>query len=399
MDKNKQHNAAREVHHTESSTMHSMHKPNTPEGFFNPADKQTPASKKPWYRNHRNQIIVGISATIIIAASLGGWYVLTHKKKVVAEAPKPTETPRPSESPKPITKAAPLTGLQVDPAQADLPIVGVVVENLYPDARPQSGLSQAGIVYEALAEGGITRYQAFYQELPKDIGPVRSLRTYFAYWGLEYNSPVAHAGGNADALDLAAAQKMKDLNAFYYLDFRRISSRYAPHNLYITGESLGKLAKAQGFDEKPTVEAWPYKDDAKSPTPTASKITVDFSYYDYQASFAYNPDSNDYTRSVRGVPAIDQNTEKAAQPKNVIVMYMPTSYGKTRTDEQTVIMQIIGSGKAVVFRDGVATEGTWKKESAGGRTTFTDTAGAPISLNRGQTWVSVVPVGKLATWE
>ncbi len=353
-------------------------------------EKKKRLSKKTW-------IIIGvISALVLIAAAAGGYiYYRHHKKKAVVVVQKPTEPP------KPVLVAAPLTGVLGSAEAAAKPVVAVIEENLYPDARPQSGLSSAGIVYEALAEGGITRYEAFYQEpLPPDLGPIRSLRTYFAYWGREYNVPVVHAGGNLDALDLIGPLGMKNLDQFSNGSyFRRITTRYAPHNLYIYGQNLEKLMSDKGYATKPDFTPWPHKDDAKATTPNASTINVDYSYFDYQVKFTYNPDTNNYTRYLRNVLDTDANGNTPIKPKNIVVMYMPTSYGKTRIGEDTVIMQVVGSGKGQVFQDGTETDITWSKASNTARTTLTNANGQPVSLDRGQTWVCVVPVGKTVTFQ
>src|SRR5581483_1401572 len=111
----------------------------------------------------------------------------------------------------------------------------VVVEN-HPDARPQSGLSQADVVYEALAEGGITRFLAIFQSQDvKSIGPVRSARTYFNDWAQEWGAVYAHVGGNSDALALikAGIPGVSDADQFFNDPyFTRISSRRPPHNTY-----------------------------------------------------------------------------------------------------------------------------------------------------------------------
>jgi len=362
-------------------------------------DKPSKTKKKFWTK--RRAIIAGVSVVVVLGLSIGGyiWWRNATKKTVVDRPTADSKTA--ATEIKPDTKPSMLTGVEVAPDLAKRPTVATVIENLYPDARPQSGLSTAGVVYEALAEGGITRYLAFYQEkLPTDIGPIRSVRTYFVDWGLEYDAPVVHAGGNIDALDLINPLGMKNLDQFYNGDyFRRINNRYAPHNLYTTGKQLEQLIRDRGYFEIPKFETWARKDETKSSAPNATKINVNFSYADYDAQFEYDPATNSYLRSVRNQPDIDADNDKRVTPKTVIAMYMPTSFGLTRIDEQTVIMQTVGSGRAIIFQDGIATEGTWAKSSHAGRTTFTDGSGKAIELNRGQTWISVVPIGKSVSYQ
>src|SRR5581483_6348891 len=115
----------------------------------------------------------------------------------------------------PTTVASTLTGLPVDPSVNKRQVTAVMIENSL-DARPQSGLDQAGIVFEALAEGGVTRFMALFQDTQPDyIGPVRSARPYYIQWLLGYDAAYAHVGGSPDALNDITAWHVKDLNQFY----------------------------------------------------------------------------------------------------------------------------------------------------------------------------------------
>lgn len=350
---------------------------------------------KHWTKKTKIIVILSIIFAILLGAGVFAYFKYYKAKKRDLSVKTVDQV-----SSKPKTLPSPLTGLEVDEDLAKRPIVSVVVENLYPNARPQSGLSSAGVVYETLAEGGITRYEAvFGDQKPADVGPVRSLRTYFVNWGMEYNAPVVHAGGNADALDLAASLGMKDLNAFTNGDyFRRINTRFSPHNLYISGDNLDQLVKDKGFDTQPDFTPWPRKDDQKADSPNATDINIDFSFKDYDVNYKYNPANNSYLRFLRGKEDIDINTNSQIEIKNLIVIYVPTSFGRTRTNEATVIEQLVGSGNAKIFMDGNVTDAKWSKSSPTSRTIFLDVNGGEIKLNRGISWVAAIPTTKSVTY-
>jgi len=353
-----------------------------------------------WLKRHW-KIVVPITAGVLLAGGAAA-YMLIFAPKPVAVVVTPVKSASPTPVPTPITKLSPLTGLPVDPALADRPITSVIIEN-HPDARPQSGLGQAGVVYEALAEGGITRFQAFFLDTrPTSMGPVRSLRTYFVDWGLEFNAPVAHAGGNADALDLVGPLKMKDINAlsfasdgFYRAKDRNVATE---HTLYTNSDKLDALIARLGFAKPSSFTVSPRKADAPIAAAPHPNIHINFSYNGYQVDYTYDPQTNDYARNLAGVPHIDRNTGTQIHVKNMVVEYMPTSYGYTRTQEQTVIMQTVGQGKALVFRDGDVVVGTWSKASHNARTKLLDATGVEIPLDAGNTWYSVIPTGNVVTY-
>ncbi len=356
-----------------------------------PAPPEPPPEPSKWTRlkgflaTHRTRVI--IAAGLLLIAPVAIWSYMQTTKPIT---PVSKTVKVPKKPPKPTTKASLLTGVEMEPAIADRALRAVIIENS-PEARPQSGLSQAGVVYEALAEGGITRFLTFFVEnQPPSIGPVRSLRPYFSDWSLEYASPIVHAGGSAEALGQVIPLQVKSLNALgggVGSYFTRASDRYAPHNLYITNEALDRLLQANNYTQPAQFTPNARKKDEPPTTPAHAIIGIDYSYSGFQVEYRYNQTCNCYDRFMAGGPHIDRNTGAQIQVKNVVVQYMPTSYDGTGH----AIMGTPGSGKTIVFRDGGAVEGTWTKAAHTERTKLLDPAGKEIPLNRGNTWYAIVP--------
>lgn len=350
---------------------------------------------KAFIRTHRTRLIIAIGIIVLIPAAIWSYFEFTKPVETVSKDVNVEKKP-----PKPQTKASPLTGMDIEPERADKPILGVIIEN-HPDARPQSGLSSAGVVYEALAEGGITRYLAlFLEDKPATIGPVRSVRPYFVDWVLEFNTPIAHVGGNANALDMIATMGVKDINQFYNgSSFIRAGDRAAPHNVYTSGDQMEALMQRLGFSKLTTFKPTPRnaKDTPVQP-PAHSVINIDYSYANFAVQYRYEAECNCYARFMAGQPHIDRNTGQQIKVKNVVVQYMPTSYGRSRAGEQMVIMGTPGSGNSLVFRDGTVVTGTWTKPAHTERTKLIDAAGKEIPLNKGNTWYSIVPTTKTVSY-
>ncbi len=284
-----------------------------------------------------------------------------------------------------------MNGDMLSPQIAGKRPIAVMVEN-YPDARPQSGLADADIVYETLAEGGITRFLAFYQTrgVP-NIGPVRSARTYFADIANEWNAVYAHVGGNSDVLANIRAgdyKNISDADQFFNGDyFHRVSQRPAPHNMYTSTSKLDELAEARGFGMEAAYQPWLFKDDAPMATPTDS-IEINFSFPDYAVNYRYDASRNAYVRWMAGKPHTDLDTGKQIIAKTVLVQLVKI-YPVQSDTPLSIGMDLASGGKGYVFEDGKVTVGAWKK--IGGRTRFYNANGAEISFNRGQIWVELVP--------
>lgn len=296
---------------------------------------------------------------------------------------------------------APYTGILTDAGSINKRPLAVVIENS-PEARPQSGYNQADVVYETLAEGGITRTLAiFHSQEANEIGPVRSARPYFIDWLSEYNALFAHVGGSIDALDYIKSAKISDLNQFNFGSyFWRSTSRYAPHNVYTTTAKLYQAATSAKYDTTSNDHEWyDFKTDLPEvERPASQKVTVNFSQALFSAAFTYNPKTNDYVRAVAGVIAKDRATGEEIRVKNVIVQYETVGYGRTRANEQKVDIGTTGKGNGFLFQDGKATKIRWEKSSRTSLTKITDEAGNEIKLNPGRTWICVPPVGANVTY-
>lgn len=295
----------------------------------------------------------------------------------------------------------PLTGESVAKDIANRRPIAVMIDNLNPDARPQSGLNQTSLVFEAPVEGGITRFMAVYLEHDAaTIGPVRSTRYYFNSWAAMLGVIFGHDGGNVDAL-----QQLPTLTTIYDIDadrvqgpFYRVSTRAAPHNEYTSTESLRAYADSHGADITGSRMSLPHKDDAPtSSRPQSFTLNVQFSYADYNVRWVYDRTANKYLRFMGGPSHIEATTGNQLTAKNVVVMFAQETPAPDPFTPGAIHLTTEGSGPATVYEDGRAISGTWNKTGVDGLLRWLDGQGNQISLNRGNTWVEVVPTGNQVT--
>lgn len=274
-----------------------------------------------------------------------------------------------------------LTGQEIPVDVADRPILGVMIENSEA-ARPQAGLSSAGIVYETLTEGGITRYLALYQEdMPDVVGPVRSLRPIFLEAVMGFDASIAHVGGSPEALELVDQRNAKSLNQFSYDEpYYRDANREAPHNMYARTQALRDLQAELGHSKSKFVGS-ARNSDSPVEKPVVRTITIDFSLPEFRVQFRYDPLTNQYARFLAGEPDVDSATNKQISVKNIVVI-------------KTVDKKSSDSGEALVFRDGKVVKARWQKADYNQQLTLIDQNNNEVALNRGHSWFAFVPMGR-----
>ena len=303
-------------------------------------------------------------------------------------SPSPSATLTPQATPAPGATALPsgweYSDLDGKAAPADLahrlPIAIMIDDNKV--ARPQSGFSSASIVYQAPADGGEDRYMVVFQEgTATDIGPVRSMRPYFVYWAAEYKASFGHYGGDAESRQevvpaLAKAIYNMDALAGQSCPYHRITTRNSPHNAYTNSAAQISCAVKYGFPA--TYQGQPTRtfveDTPASGRPSSQTITIP--YRTGGIGYEFDPATNSYKRLVEGHDQIDPANKEQVYARNIVVMFQAVTNDYSEPGHVRPVVANVGTGNAIVFKEGRAIVGTWKKTSVTSLTRFYDAAGS-----------------------
>ena len=387
---------------------------------------------------HKKKILIIIFAVLVYLVSTGASYFLFSKtvssQSLTSPLPQPEKGANGQlifDNSQPKTEACPLNGVLYSKQQKDWwekhrPL-GVMIEN-HENARPQSGISGADVVYETVAEGGITRFLTlFYCQAGSEVGPVRSARTYFLDFISEYGDhPLythvggANQSGPADALsqiDTYGWTGYNDLNQFsigfptFWRDYDRLGHTAATeHTMYSTTQKLWDYAaKTRGLTNV-SKEGTPwdkgfvpytFKEDAPvSQRPALQTVHLEFWTGDpnYYVDWAFDPKTNLYKRNNGGVSHIDRDTNKQLTAKNVVILLMQQSSANDGYENNVhLLFKDNGSGKAFVFMYGKKITATWRKDKRTSRTILTDSTGDEIKFDRGLIWFEILPTDGVIT--
>jgi len=287
----------------------------------------------------------------------------------------------------------PLTGLPTETDIKTRPYM-VMVENA-PQARPQTGLDQADIVYEILAEGEITRFVAVYQSHEAaTIGPVRSIRPYFVEIGDALDAVIVHAGWSQDAMAILAGRKLAHLDEVYGdgAYYWRSTDRKPPHNLYTSVDKIKQGAANHKFREEWNGPILTFAKDGQSKLtgPAVTQISIPY-IMGYVVSYAYDAADGTYKRSMDGKPHLDKETGKQLSATNLLVL---EAEHRILDKEGRRDVDVFGPGKGQVFQQGKSQDVTWERKNGIIRV-YAD--GKEIPLVPGTTWVQIVPKGTAVT--
>lgn len=310
--------------------------------------------------------------------------------------------------------------------------LAVMIENT-PDARPQSGLLRADIVFEAMAEGGVTRFMAmYYCDAQRDdvtLAPIRSAREVFFNLASGFNRPLyTHVGGAntpgpADALGQIADagwNGQNDLNQFslgyptFVRDYNRLGEGKeiaTEHTMVTSTEKLWAVGTKRGWTNMspsttkvvkgvktavPGTEwsagyvPWSFQDGTASMGST-NKISYEFwdGYKEYGVQWDYDAATNSYKRTLAGAPHIDLESQKQIIAKNAVVLFADE---KGPIDEKKHMLYTISgaTGDALVFQNGAVVKAKWSKKDRQSQLLFSDDKGKPLTFVRGPIWISVI---------
>lgn len=377
--------------------------------------KKTPMPKK-----RKVAIIVAIIIILALIAATVVIFILASQKKAEQEVAK-------ADFAEPIYST--LTGLEIaDAALNSSPTFCIQIPNSDDGARPQAGLSQAAVVFEAIAERGITRFAAVFQNPDVSvIGPIRSLRPYYTSWDAPFDCTIVHAGGSDEALAEVGNGNFRNLDvdggayAWRENDYSR-----SWNNLFTSPAELTNYNNALGFKTSEP-KAFPRLtldasaniiserqsctakiaagEECVLDTPTVETFSINFGVQpDYNTTYQYNPESNNYARSfATGAPHLSYDcAPELEQPATKTecgetIQIAPTAVVAMLVEQYTMLdgyheqIETIGSGNAYIFQNGTVIEGTWQKNSQADQIVFRDAEGNEISFAPGQLWIAAVP--------
>jgi hypothetical protein len=338
----------------------------------------------------------GFGAAVALGALLAGAAACGSEEAPPTATSTPSSTPPPPPPPPPPPVLWPLTGLESGPVPAR-PALAVKIENSF-DARPQTGLNSADMVWEEVVEGGITRYVAvFHSVVPPEIGPVRSVRPMDPAIAAPLRGLFAFSGGQRPYVDAVAAAGMQVLSHDAGAGgFHRISARSAPHNVYADPAAL--LAQADPAHLAPPAPQLDFAAAGAPPTAVANgapaaalRLTLSPSS---SPVWTWSPPDARWVRAERDTPAVEADGTPL-RATNVVVLrvdVVPTA-AKDPAGNPVPETVLVGSGEALVATGGSTAPGRWTKNAVGDRLFLTGPDGNPARLAPGNTWVELVPNG------
>ena len=330
---------------------------------------------------------------------------------VVTASPPPTAMPTPEPTPEPTPTPLPymngLTGIRSEVDTSAKRPFAIMINNISL-AQPQCGIGEADIIYEVLAEGGITRMLAFFSDI-EGIGPIgsmRSIRSYFIDITTAYDAIVVHAGGSDQAYYDISSKGINNIDGvrgaygaeIFYRDPNRMSGGYE-HSLFTTSERILEYLPKFNYRTEHEGGSFDYGlsfVDDPAPVIGDSASTVNVSFDGHKTSyFTYNLESGKYNMRQYNADYIDGNTDELLGFDNILILYAQTStidgYGR-------LSVVTTGSGNGHYVNGGKAEDITWARENSNTSFNYSLPNGSKLELFAGKTYICIVPTGSAITF-
>jgi hypothetical protein len=303
----------------------------------------------------------------------------------------------------------PLTGLPIDEEWVNARPIAIMLNNLKA-ALPQQGNSQADIIYEALAEGGITRMLGVYQTVEGvgEIGSVRSSRPYYLELALGHDAIYMHAGGSQDAY-----AKIKEWNvtamdfvrtnaysAVFWRDKERMKNNGYEHSVLTSGDAILKNIGNYGFrlkHEDGYTYPQQFVEDGTPDGDAANVITVPFSKYK-TGVFTYDEKTSQYLVSEYGSAYVDGNTGDQVAVTNVIVI-RTTCALIDGDDAGRLTVDLSSGGDGWYACGGKIIPITWSKASRNDPLVYQTADGKMLVMGQGKSYVNIISLNREITVE
>lgn len=332
-------------------------------------------------------VLVGFIAIILLIIAIVVVVVIKNSKKVEVK-------PEPKKEVKKVEKPVTI----VDLNSKSRPYA-VMINNINEARQVQSGLTEAYMVYELLAEGGITRYLALFKDKETEkIGSVRSARHYYIDYVLENDAIYVHFGYSTQAqYELDSLGIANNINFLYDNGYWRDNpfGIASEHTAFTSMANIKEVANKKGYRQE-TDKGVLLNYDAEGVDLTkyesatdANKITIVYSNYTTDV-YDYDAENKVYIRSVNGSVQRDFAADKDITAKNII--YYTVDYSSIPGDEKNRLnVDNIGTGEGYYISEGKAIKITWTKDKRDSKTIYKDEKGNELKVNDGNTFIQIVP--------
>ena len=341
---------------------------------------------------------------VVLAACSGASAVetTTTTASTTTSSTSTTSTTRPPTTTttiEPAPPVSPLNGLPADdPALLDRGVLAIKIDNHW-NARPQSGIQEADAMFELLVEAGLTRFISLFHTNDSDyLGPMRSGRPTDPTLLKPLEAIFSISGAQDWVIDKIVESGVQIIGEVRPATFR-ISSRSAPHNLYVDTAQLREYGDRQGYDSEPPADLFSWGD--FEPMEAAERITLRFSP---ETTVGWDWDGERYLRSINGVESewLNGDGETGRISTDTLVVLFARRYTASPpagTGGTSVpAMDTVGSGRALVFAEGGVAEGTWERDDIDDMFELTDPNDEALIVPAGRPWISVLPDSRTVSW-
>ncbi len=347
----------------------------------------------PWWR--KSNVVIAAIVALGLALGMGAGLVLATKgaKRSAAETTPIASPANASSTSLSLGPPCPLSGVSTRRGTVpQRPAVAIKVDN-YPDARPQSGLDKADVVFEEPVEGGITRLVAVFQcnQAPL-IGPIRSAREPDVAIIDELSRPIfVHVGGIDPIIALINSANDDNLDCCQSSIIEHVPGRYAPFDTYTSTSAIWGLYPAR---KTPPSPIFTYSRSVSGVGAITASARIPFSSTN-DNTWQWNPAAGQWMLSIGGTAATLLGGGQIGVT-NVVIMTVDTWTGpwvENSEGAHEVEVDPTSGGPVEVLRNGVSISGTWSRSSISQPARLEGSDGTPITLAPGETWVEMVPSG------
>jgi hypothetical protein len=358
----------------------------------------------------QKKIVIWVCAAAVVSLVVIFAYILFGRERAGEEqSPQVTSEETQSPSPEPSPTVNPhknmvrsqLTGQWIKKSTAKKRPFAVMINNIEYAFKHQMGTSKADIIYEALAEGGITRMMAVYEDVKgvKKIGSVRSARHYYVQFAYEWNAIYCHFGHTKYATAMIEKLKINNLSGLSGIGsvvYARTSSLYAPHNVFTSGKKLLKGAKKLKYSTKRNTKkmaehfTFAKKDTSLAKGEKAKNVVIPFSNYS-TCKMKYNAKKKLYMKYEYGSKHMDRYYKKQLSFKNVIIQIVKEK-NKDHNGYQTMeLTNVKNTGTGYYITNGRRIPIRWMRKESSNEMCYYTKDGEVLTLNPGKTYIAVYP--------